>query len=510
MKRLLANPGEKVRWDSHNEAGRVFYQNVSSIVELEDGRQVMMTQSYDITAIRERLMSLEKEKDDYLSRMSHEIFTPLNAITGLSKIAGSTDDIDKIKNCLSRINDASKRLLEIVNNIFEISKLEADLLEIVYDRVYIEQMLSGMCADLIAQICEKEQDFRVTIEKGTPSIIRTDQKRLTQILLQLLLNAIKFTPVGGTIRLNVSAAAGGDSPLGVAFSVSDNGIGIPDANMARLFDAYEQADGSKKRAYGGVGLGLAIARRLAILLGGDIRVESDQKSGSTFTLTIAADSECDAEYSNATRIVFGGDVKAGSGAGAPDSRADARAGDADRAEFGINGLNGVSGVNGLYGVNDVNGVNSLNGVNGVNGMNGVNGDIGKYDANGGANFEAVGDYESFYPVFDVAEALEKLKNIKKLYLAMLVTLKNNPLFGEMRDVMSKGDFTQIIGVAHNFIAIAQKLCMTEMLAVLERIETMAKRKVARPDLNAMFETAASNIFAKLDDLIDVMNREAKK
>ena len=298
LRHMGAVPELPYHWESYNKKNGRYYQNVSRMIDLPDGRKAQLTHSTDVTGIKELLLSLENKRNDYLSRMSHEILTPMNAIIGMSKIASATNDVAKIKNCLLRVDDASKQLLAIINNLIDISRLEADKLELVISNVHLENLLIEVCAEVMARANEKAQEFQVVIDRDVPTVFRTDGQRLSQVITHLLLNAVKFTPVGGKISLRASlsedaaecgpATGGDDSGTCICFSISDTGIGITEQDMGRLFAAFEQADGSMTRTHSGVGLGLAIARRLVLLLGGDISVESEPNAGSAFTFNIKA------------------------------------------------------------------------------------------------------------------------------------------------------------------------------------------------------------------------------
>ena len=523
MERLSADPGSAAQWEAQDPRTGRHYQYESTLVGLPGGRRALLTYSFDITALKDRLAKVEQVKDDYMSRMSHEIFTPLNAITGMSAIAGSTDDAAKLKDYLYRINDASKQLLEIINNLFEISRLEADMLETVCEKVRLDRLIIDACADITAQVCAKDQEFHIAVCNGVPCEFKSDRKRLFQIIQQLLLNAVKFTPRGGSIGLRVSSDAAEGQRTGLVFAVSDNGIGINDEEKTRLFDAFEQADGSKKRAFGGVGLGLPIAKRLARLLGGDITAQSEPKSGSTFIFGITVGTDgCDpggafAPDAGAFDVLKSGGgkvyIELGCCAGGNGAGGNGAGGGADAG-------GGNTGGNGAGGGADAGGDNT-GGASAPDSLANSGRAAPDLPVNSGrvasgllrngercANAEGV--YDGFLPVFDAAEALKNLKNIKKLYLAMLISLKNNPPFGEMREALSKNDFPAIAAAAQNLAGLAQKLCMAEMLSVLTQLETMAKRNLTKPELSGMFESAAARVYEKLDGLIDILNMEAKK
>ena len=223
-------------------------------------------------------------KSAFLANMSHEIRTPMNAILGyvelLQGTTSSQDDLD----ALAIIRRNGNHLLEIINSILDLSKIEADRVEVERLDVSLPQFVEDVIALMGTQASEKSLELRVRCEGRIPETIETDPTRLRQVLLNLLGNAIKFTPKG-TVELLVgfdSKETGGELSL----AVKDTGIGMTDEQIDRLFQPFTQADSSMARRFGGTGLGLTISLQLIQILGGDITVTSQEGSGSTFTVTI--------------------------------------------------------------------------------------------------------------------------------------------------------------------------------------------------------------------------------
>jgi CheY-like chemotaxis protein len=221
--------------------------------------------------------------------MSHEIRTPINAIIGMSAIAHQTNDPARIQYALGQINVAAEHLLGIINDVLDMSKIEANKLEVSLEPVAVVDILAQALSVNRLRMEEKHQVFQQTVATDVPPCIMTDRQRLAQVLANLLSNAHKFTPEGGHITLTVAALKTVNHICTLQFSVRDDGIGITPEQQARLFGAFEQADNSISRKYGGTGLGLAISKRIIQSLGGDIRIESVQGSGSDFIFTIAAE-----------------------------------------------------------------------------------------------------------------------------------------------------------------------------------------------------------------------------
>lgn len=225
-------------------------------------------------------------KGEFLSRMSHEMRTPLNAIIGMTEIAKNSGNHQKMEYCLERINSSSKHLLGLINDILDMSKIEANKLELSFAEFDFERMLMNITAVVNFRTEEKKQNLIINIDNDVPPIFTGDEMRLSQVIVNLLTNAIKFTQDGGTIMLNIHNAgmSGGISTL--LFEVIDNGIGISSEQQARLFRPFEQADGSISRKYGGTGLGLTISRGIVELMDGRIWIESELGQGSKFSFVV--------------------------------------------------------------------------------------------------------------------------------------------------------------------------------------------------------------------------------
>ena len=228
-----------------------------------------------------------KAKSTFLSNMSHEIRTPMNAIIGMTAIGKIAQAVSKKNDALNKIEGASKQLLGIINDILDISKIEADKFELSPVSFEFEKMLQKVADIINPRVDERRQKFFVSIGKNIPAVLVGDDQRLSQVITNLLSNAVKFTPEEGSITLDsqlISEEDGGMCRLQI--TVADNGIGITDEQKSRLFHAFEQADASTTRNYGGTGLGLAISRRIVELMDGEIWVESEPGKGSKFILTV--------------------------------------------------------------------------------------------------------------------------------------------------------------------------------------------------------------------------------
>jgi signal transduction histidine kinase/DNA-binding response OmpR family regulator len=229
-----------------------------------------------------------RAKSDFLSRMSHEMRTPMNAIIGMAHIARSAPALERKDYCLDKIDEASNHLLGVINDILDMSKIEANKLELSLAEFNFERMIMKVTNVINFRIDEKKQNFVVYLDPKIPSMLVGDDQRLAQIITNLLSNAVKFTPDQGTIRLEAVLEEMAGKVCTVRISVSDTGIGITDEQKARLFTSFEQADGGVSRKFGGTGLGLAISKRLVEMMGGAIWIESEPGKGSSFIFTIKA------------------------------------------------------------------------------------------------------------------------------------------------------------------------------------------------------------------------------
>ena len=222
-------------------------------------------------------------KSSFLANMSHEIRTPMNAIVGLTHLLRNSEPTPKQLDRLSKIDDAAAHLLELINNILDLSKIEANKMTLEEADFSLNSVFDGVRSMVADQAREKR--LPVIEDTGnTPSWLRGDPHRLRQALLNYAANAVKFTE-HGKITLRARVVDESNQGLLVRFEVEDSGVGIAAEKLPSLFQAFEQADASTTRKYGGTGLGLAITRRLAQLMGGDAGVTSERGRGSTFWFT---------------------------------------------------------------------------------------------------------------------------------------------------------------------------------------------------------------------------------
>ncbi|MEU9381667.1 HAMP domain-containing protein [Streptomyces sp. NPDC048279] len=289
----------------------------ASNAELEEKAELLAQQNRDIevknTEIEEARQVLEERaeqlavsmryKSEFLANMSHELRTPLNSLLILAKLLADNAEGNlspKQVEFAETIHGAGSDLLQLINDILDLSKVEAGKMDVSPTRIALVQLVDYVEATFRPLTAEKGLDLSVRVSPELPATLHTDEQRLLQVLRNLLSNAVKFTD-SGSVELVIRPASG-DVPVGIreqlleagslsdpdapliAFSVTDTGIGIAASKMRVIFEAFKQADGTTSRKYGGTGLGLSISREIAQLLGGEIHAQSEPGRGSTFTL----------------------------------------------------------------------------------------------------------------------------------------------------------------------------------------------------------------------------------
>jgi signal transduction histidine kinase/PAS domain-containing protein len=257
----------------------------NAYVRNEMMKEVVETSERLETALNDA-QTASKAKSDFLSTMSHEMRTPLNAIIGMAGIGLKTADPERRTYTLNRINDASAHLLGLINDILDMAKIEAEKLNLLSAEFYFEDMLQKAMSVTNFLVDEKQQELTVSIDAAMPRIVVGDDQRLAQVITNLLSNAVKFTPVGGKIHLDASLPSESESHFTLRVRVTDSGIGISPEEQGKLFEAFEQGQSGMSREYGGTGLGLSISKRIVELMGGRIWVESDTGKGATFVFEI--------------------------------------------------------------------------------------------------------------------------------------------------------------------------------------------------------------------------------
>jgi signal transduction histidine kinase/HPt (histidine-containing phosphotransfer) domain-containing protein len=385
-----------------------------------------------------------RAKSEFMSRMSHEILTPMNAIIGMTRIAGNTDDLSKIKNCLSAINSASKQLMGIINDILDMSKMESGQF-VIHNKPFDLSILLKEIADVImVEAGEKKQNLQIHIDKNVPTSYDGDKLRLSQVIRNLLMNAVKFTQENGSIQLNVSLIDMEDHKANVRFAVIDNGIGISPEQRQRLFEAFEQGSGGISRKYGGTGLGLSICKQIVQMMEGDIWVESREKEGSQFFFNV--------KMPMIQSIAFPGSE------------------DPPPVHHPPEGKN-------------------------------LKDKLVKHimdDTN----------YFQFLPYIDVKGGLSRIRNNKKLYATLLKSFKKNDFLADLTKAVQNGDAANAQYTAHTLKGVASNLSLAKIFEIIVPYETALKGGAipagGLDDLTAVIQTTQEQI----DQLLAVLESEA--
>ncbi len=275
-------------------------------VWLQQRRRKIFRQNEALQKAKDVAENANKTKSLFLANMSHEIRTPMNAIIGMTYLARQAHTDEKRLHFLQTVQLSAESLLVILNDILDFSKMEAGELQLNSTSFDLHQLLDGIVLTLNGAASDKGLQLRIILPDDCPALLVGDDLRLRQILLNLVGNAIKFTPAGSiTIGVALENIDGDDGKVSLHFTVEDTGIGIPAEKLSLIFNIFEQADNSYVRKYGGTGLGLAICKQLTALMEGNIWVESQLNVGSTFHFTVCLHSSSEQVASDTTKRDFG-------------------------------------------------------------------------------------------------------------------------------------------------------------------------------------------------------------
>jgi signal transduction histidine kinase/DNA-binding response OmpR family regulator len=291
--------GEPLKWEWTDKSGNVRKMTSYSFVD-EDGASMVIQLGVDITDNKRLEDELRKAKSDaeaasrakseFLARMSHEIRTPMNAVIGMTDLALQTSLKGEQRDYMETIQESANHLLAIINDILDLSKIEAKRIELEQVDFDLQRAMASTLRTLRVQAINKGLDLDFDIAPDTPQVVKGDLARLRQVLINLIGNAIKFTSQGG-VSVSIKRANGepndpGDDSLQLLFKVADTGVGIPRDSREAIFESFRQADSSTTRQYGGTGLGLSICKQLVELMGGRIWVEDIDRPGSEFRFLV--------------------------------------------------------------------------------------------------------------------------------------------------------------------------------------------------------------------------------
>ncbi len=290
--RALKDGGAHFEWDSLHADGHLIPMRMTLARLRLEGADVIYASGQDISDTRKLEQSLRRAsaeasaasqlKSQFLANMSHEVRTPLSAIVGVAELGRGAASLDEAHALFGTIAGAGQTLLALANDLLDVSRLEAGRLRIEEGPVEVRGLVAQTVDLLGAQAQHKGLTLAARVDEDVPPVVKGDAVRLGQVLTNLLSNAVKFTEAGG-VRVVVSAARGR-----LTLAVTDTGVGLSPAQQQRLFQPFTQLDESSTRRHGGAGLGLALSRQLARLMGGDLTVHSAPGEGSTFTCVVPA------------------------------------------------------------------------------------------------------------------------------------------------------------------------------------------------------------------------------
>ena len=274
-----------------------YFHDYSEAIRDENGKPLHLAGALvDVTETKNIILDTErqrieadaasKSKGDFLANMSHEIRTPMNAIVGMTTIGMKSPSIEQKETSLAKINDASQHLLGIINDILDMSKIEAgkfELSEIAFD---FEKMFKRIASVISFRIEEKKHHFAIYIDRSIPQIMVGDDQRLAQVITNLTGNAVKFTPEEGSIKINTYFLGEEDGVCTIKICVTDTGIGVSPEQQMKLFQSFHQAESHTARKFGGTGLGLAISKSIVEMMDGEIWIDSEVGKGSKISFTV--------------------------------------------------------------------------------------------------------------------------------------------------------------------------------------------------------------------------------
>ena len=252
------------------------------IKDLEAG---LIEAKEDAETHRELAEHSSRAKSEFLSRMSHEMLTPMNTVIGMLQVIKIKGVPENIKSCINQINSASTHLLEMINDVLDVTGMEYGVFKLGEATFDVKSTIRGILETVEYNADQKKQTLTTMIDPSIPSYLLGDEKRLKQVISNLLANAVKFTPDNGEIYFSAKCAEEKNDSVVLRFEVKDNGIGISEDQQKALFTMFEQVDGGLTRKHSGIGIGLALSKRIIEMMGGEIWIESELDKGAKFSFT---------------------------------------------------------------------------------------------------------------------------------------------------------------------------------------------------------------------------------
>lgn len=249
---------------------------------------ITRSQVYELENAQQAALEANKAKSKFLANMSHDIRTPMNAIVGMTAIATAhIDDQKQVQNCLRKITLSSRHLLGLINDVLDMSKIESGKLTLTTEQISLKEVVEGIVNIMQPQIKTKKQTFHIHIENILTENVWCDGVRLNQVMLNLLSNAMKYTPEGGSIQLSLTEEKSpkGENYVRIHIKVKDNGIGMSSDFLKKIYESYSRADGTRIHKTEGAGLGMAITKYIVDAMEGTIDIKSEPDKGTEFLLT---------------------------------------------------------------------------------------------------------------------------------------------------------------------------------------------------------------------------------
>lgn len=285
-------------WYWNRKLSKEVSDRIKSENALRTSEEELRKASYEAELMARKADEANQAKSIFLANMSHEIRTPMNAVMGYTELLSAAVQDKKQKSYLSSIRAGSRALLTLINDILDLSKVEAGKLHIEYRPISLSPLFDELQKIFTAKIDSKKLQFSVELSKAIPAAVMLDETRIRQVLFNLVGNAIKFTHSGTIYVRAMSEPSTDDGKVDLTIEVEDTGIGIPHDQQERIFRAFEQQEGQSTREYGGTGLGLAISKKLVEMMGGELSIKSEVGKGSCFKVKI-----CNVEIASVDQLV---------------------------------------------------------------------------------------------------------------------------------------------------------------------------------------------------------------
>ena len=279
--------GECIGWEGDEPIYLIVYINITDITEQRELQKKLEKQSKQLKEALKSAEQANQAKSDFLARMSHDIRTPMNAIMGMATIAKAhVDEHERILDCMEKINGASKLLLSLINEVLDMSKIESGRLILSEDEFNVGELLQDLVVMMQPEIRNKQQTLNIHVKNLRHENVKGDTQRIKQVLMNILSNAIKYTPENGRITIEIYEKDPHNGIGNYQFVFEDNGRGMKPEFLDKIFEPFERASDDEIKRIQGTGLGMSISHKIIQMMGGDIKVESEYGKGSVFTFTM--------------------------------------------------------------------------------------------------------------------------------------------------------------------------------------------------------------------------------